>query len=172
MRLYIRTDVKRLRHYVGDHQRAWGILLYSLAHAYNAQVHRSTNHTLFSHILSGNLPGPKAFGDALAFSSDTHYRRHTRLNKKNGTQKSTPCVRRQTEDFSHDRVDTNNGDRNVKEKISLPSGQLVFINKPPLVASSARDAHGTATLTFKKVRRKDIGPFPILTVTDHSLAID
>lgn len=55
---YNKTIVTCLCHYIVENQRDWDMFIQPLTHACSTQVHRSTNTTPFSVVISRHPPGP------------------------------------------------------------------------------------------------------------------
>lgn len=91
---YNKTIVTRLRHYVAKNQRDWDIFVQPLTYAYRSQVHRSTNTTPFSLVLSGQPLGPASFENNSAFSSDTYYPTEPQALRAHCLHESKHCVPR------------------------------------------------------------------------------
>lgn len=150
-----KTILTRLRHHVADHQRDWDLFVQPLSYVYNTQLHRSTNTTEFSLVLSPNPAGPAPFVKDSALSSDTYCpiepqalqaqllarikALHAQVNIRLASAQSR-C-----------KWDL---DKNIKRTSAFAPKRLVFIKQPPLATSAVRDADKGATTMYNKFMPK------------------
>lgn len=67
---YNKTIVARLRHYVAERQRERELLVQQLAYTYNSEKQYTTGTSLFSLVLSFELPRPTTFVTPSALPTD------------------------------------------------------------------------------------------------------
>lgn len=62
-------------------------------------------------------------------------------------------------------------DKDVKRTLSSEKKQLLYIDKLLLTAFSFRDADDAATKTYRTLKPRTVGPFPIIEFNHHTLFI-
>lgn len=160
-----KTNMTRLRGFVAEHQRDWDILFQLLTYVYNSQVQRSTHTTLFRLVLSCIRPGAASIDERSNFSWYTHYPTEPHALRRQilahvaelRAQLDTSLASAQSryrQDF----------DRSVRRANVFLPRHLENVNKPPLAATTVKDANRMATETPNKPILKTLVPFIIVKV--------
>lgn len=136
-------------------------------------MHRSTNTTSFSLVLSRQPPGPTNFDTPSALSTDAYHETHPQvlqtqlLNRVQGLRSRVDdCLKAAQGRYKQDY------DSKVSQIQTITPGQMVFIDRPPLLATPARSAVKMAQSSYNKLIPRTLGPFQVVSVTPHTLTID
>lgn len=62
-------------------------------------------------------------------------------------------------------------DKEISKTPAFSSWQLVFIDKPALFASSARNTERTSTVTYNELMPKTLGPVSVVEANTHTLPV-
>lgn len=170
---YNKTIVTRLRHYVAEHQKDREIFDQRLTYVYNTHVHRSTNTTPFSLVLSRHPPGRTLLPAKQAY--------HTYVSR----QTSVQATRRALEALIHTlpaKADAHmcssqqrykrDYDKLVRVTSKFTPGDMVFVDRSPLSATVTTSASAMANATYNKLLIRALGPFHVNSVQPHTLTIE
>lgn len=89
---YNKTTISRLEHYVASRQRDWDSMVHPLNHAYNSQVHRSTNTTPFNLVIFRRPPEPATFDAPSALPTGLYHKTHSQSFPLSSLTESKPCT--------------------------------------------------------------------------------
>lgn len=67
--------------------------------------------------------------------------------------------------------DKRDHDKNIRRTPAFTTYELVYMNKPPLAASSAKDTDSLAAAAYEKLMLQTIEVNPVIKMDDHTLVI-
>lgn len=152
--IFSRTIVTHLRHRVAEHRQDWGLYVQPFSHAYNTQVHRSTNSTPYTLVLSRYLPRP-FFIHATSSTMDiptitTLQQMRHQINARLAMFRTADITRMQKSKAQY----KSDYSRRVCETQLFQVCNYVFVDKPPLVITLVSSADTLASDTYNKLKRR------------------
>ena len=161
---YNRTLAARLRHFVSEHQDDWDAYIQPLTYAYNAQVHRSTNATPFSLVLSRHPPGPilEQSTDPISKPSTPERTKYVKTRMLSRIQDLMAGTDKRLE--SAQAAYKRYRDRKARVLAPIKPGQSVFVDRATLPKSDE--------LPNSKLLPKTEDPYAVIGATAQTVTID
>jgi len=164
---YNQTLATRLRIFTGRHTTDWDRLIQPLTYAYNSQVHRTTNETPFSLVLTRPPPDIITREDFPRPDENDMNPEEARLKvmkrKQTLVEKAAARSKDQQAKYKHYH------DRKVRSPIHVKVGDDVFVNLPP--AGGQTPAERLAEEPQGKLRKKTTGTYKVLEVRDTTVRV-
>lgn len=151
----------------------WDTFIRPLTYVYNTQVYRSTKPTPFSFVLSRHPPGPVLLKSGSALPTNSYAKTSSQVLRS--TLEARICALRAKVNASMATAQKRHKqdyDRQVKVTTPFQPSGWVFIDRPPLAATSDTNATQTALKAYHKMTLQTLGPLRVKAVCSHSLAID
>ena len=157
---YNQTLAIRLRIFTDQHNKDWDRLIQPLTYAYNSQVHRTTNETPFSLVLTRQPPDIIVEEGSPLPSVEPMSAEETKLKVLERTKALvTKATERTT--TQQQRYKTYH-DRRVRSKLTLTVGDEVFVDNPP--STGQTPAERMADEPRGKLRKKTQKGYRVLQV--------
>lgn len=153
----------RLLQYVSKHQKDWDIYVQPVAYVYSAQMHRSTNLTSLSLVLSCLYPGPTNFTNLKALLTDATAT--TSEDSLNPRLLHGVTAMSQEEDSRmkslHGRYKDNDDLKVFNAALLFNGRQYFYIDYPQMTTATANPL---ATESYNRLLSVKAGPFMVIKV--------